>query len=196
MRVERLDHLVLTVTDVRATLNFYTRVCGMTHVESGRGRHALAFGDQKINLHVWGGDVEPKAALSTPGSADLCFVVDDEPDAIVSQLTELEIPVAVGPVKRAGAVGPVTSVYVRDPDGNLVELATYQPVSRPAVNGSARSDEEEDGDLAAEADDEDEVVDTGTGDRLNLIELSRSADRRPKTGRLVKHGGRRRSRVR
>jgi catechol 2,3-dioxygenase-like lactoylglutathione lyase family enzyme len=126
MRVERLDHLVLTVTDLAATLSFYTRVCGMSHIVFGdEERHALAFGNQKINLHIWGTEHEPKAALTTPGSADLCFVVDASPQEVVARLTELQVPIEAGPAARVGATGPITSVYVRDPDGNLVELASY-----------------------------------------------------------------------
>ncbi|HEY9388792.1 MAG TPA: VOC family protein [Mycobacteriales bacterium] len=124
MRVERLDHLVLTVTDLSATLNFYTRVCGMSHIVFGDERHALTFGDQKINLHLWGGEIEPRAALATPGSADLCLLVDSAPEQILAHLAELQVPVEQGPVGRTGATGPITSVYVRDPDGNLVELAS------------------------------------------------------------------------
>lgn len=123
MRVERLDHLVLTVTDLSATLSFYTRVCGMSHVVFDDERHALTFGEQKINLHLWGGEIEPRAALATPGSADLCLLVDSTPEQILAHLAELQVSVEHGPVGRTGATGPITSVYVRDPDGNLVELA-------------------------------------------------------------------------
>ena len=137
MRVKRLDHLVLTVTDLPATLNFYTGVCGMSHVVFGEGRHALTFGDQKINLHIWGSEFEPRAALATPGSADLCFLVDSTPAQVLAQLADLQVAVERGPVERTGATGPITSVYVRDPDGNLVELATpavTEPVTE-AVGG-------------------------------------------------------------
>lgn len=131
MRVERLDHLVLTVTDLAATLGFYTRVCGMSHIVFGdEERHALTFGDQKINLHVWGTEFEPKAALTTPGSADLCFVVDARPEEVVAHLADLQVPIEMGPVAREGATGPITSVYVRDPDNNLVELASYAPAGQ------------------------------------------------------------------
>jgi catechol 2,3-dioxygenase-like lactoylglutathione lyase family enzyme len=115
MRVASLDHLVLTVRDLDATLAFYGRL-GMRHVEFAPGRHALAFGSQKLNLHVAGHELEPKAAAPTPGSADLCFLVDE---LDVSGLDVIE-----GPVERTGATGTIRSVYVRDPDGNLVELST------------------------------------------------------------------------
>jgi catechol 2,3-dioxygenase-like lactoylglutathione lyase family enzyme len=115
MKIEALDHLVLTVRDLEATIAFYERL-GMQHVVFDDGRHALAFGTQRVNLHVAGREFEPKAAAPTPGSADVCFLVD-ELDA--SSLDVLE-----GPVERTGAAGRIRSVYVRDPDGNLVELST------------------------------------------------------------------------
>ena len=114
MTVRSLDHVVLTVRDLEATIAFYERL-GMRHVTFGDDRHALEFGDQRINLHVAGHEFEPKAAVPTPGSADLCFLVDD--------LDTGDIPVVIGPVERTGAVGRMRSVYVRDPDGNLIELA-------------------------------------------------------------------------
>ncbi len=114
MRIESLDHLVLTVRDLDATVAFY-ELLGMRHVEFDEGRHALAFGSQKLNLHVAGHEFEPKADVPTPGSADLCFLVDE---LDVEGLDVLE-----GPVERTGATGTIRSVYVRDPDGNLVELS-------------------------------------------------------------------------
>jgi catechol 2,3-dioxygenase-like lactoylglutathione lyase family enzyme len=115
VRIESLDHLVLTVRDLDATIAFYERL-GMRHVVFGDGRHALAFGSQKLNLHVAGHEFEPKAAAPTPGSADLCFLVD--------ALDAGGLHVIDGPVERAGATGRIRSVYLRDPDGNLVELST------------------------------------------------------------------------
>jgi catechol 2,3-dioxygenase-like lactoylglutathione lyase family enzyme len=115
VKVAALDHLVLTVRDLEATVAFYERL-GMRHVVFGQGRHALAFGSQKLNLHVAGREHEPKAAVPTPGSADLCFLVDE---LDVEWLTVVE-----GPVEREGATGRIRSVYVRDPDGNLIELST------------------------------------------------------------------------
>jgi catechol 2,3-dioxygenase-like lactoylglutathione lyase family enzyme len=114
MRIVSLDHLVLTVRDLGATIAFYERL-GMRHVVFDGHRHALAFGSQKLNLHVAGREFEPKAAVPTPGSADLCFLVDE---------LELDgLDVIEGPVERTGATGTIRSVYVRDPDGNLVELS-------------------------------------------------------------------------
>ena len=115
MQIVALDHLVLTVRDLDATIAYYERL-GMRHFEFDNGRHALAFGSQKINLHVAGREIDPKAARPTPGSADLCFLVDE--------LDPIGLEVIEGPVERAGATGPIRSIYVRDPDGNLVELST------------------------------------------------------------------------
>ncbi len=115
MRVTALDHLVLTVSNLDATVAFYERL-GMRHVVLGEGRHALAFGRQKINLHLAGSEFEPKAAAATPGSADLCFLVDE--------LETAGLEIVEGPVQRSGATGRIRSIYVRDPDGNLVELST------------------------------------------------------------------------
>ncbi|HEY3185192.1 MAG TPA: VOC family protein [Gaiellaceae bacterium] len=115
MKIQSLDHLVLTVRDLDATIAFYEGL-GMRHAVFDGDRHALAFGSAKLNLHVAGHEFEPKAAQPTPGSADLCFLVDE---LEVDGLDVLE-----GPVERTGATGTMLSVYVRDPDGNLVELST------------------------------------------------------------------------
>ncbi|MER5644522.1 VOC family protein [Streptosporangium sp. NPDC002524] len=125
MRVERLDHLVLTVADIEATVDFYVRVLGMTPVTFQGGRRALSFGQQKINLHRAGKEFEPKAERPTPGSADLCLVVGTPLDRVVAELAAAGVAVEEGPVGRTGALGPMVSVYVRDPDGNLVELSDY-----------------------------------------------------------------------
>jgi catechol 2,3-dioxygenase-like lactoylglutathione lyase family enzyme len=125
MKITRLDHLVLTVADLEATVDFYTRALGMTVRAFGGGRLALRFGEQKINLHEAGHEFEPKARVARPGSADLCFVVQQPLFEWQEHLAELGVPVIVGPSPRDGALGPMTSLYVRDPDGNLVELASY-----------------------------------------------------------------------
>lgn len=125
MRIVRLDHLVLTVADLEATIDFYTRVLGTTVRAFDGGRLALRFGEQKINLHEAGHEFEPKARVPKPGSADLCFVVEEPIAVWLDHLSALGVPLVEGPVPRAGALGPMTSVYVRDPDGNLVELASY-----------------------------------------------------------------------
>jgi catechol 2,3-dioxygenase-like lactoylglutathione lyase family enzyme len=125
VRVTRLDHLVLTVGDLEATVDFYTRVLGTTVRAFAGGRLALRFGDQKINLHEAGHEFEPRARVPAPGSADLCFVVEQPLADWLAHLADLGVPVVEGPVPREGALGPMTSVYFRDPDGNLLEIASY-----------------------------------------------------------------------
>jgi catechol 2,3-dioxygenase-like lactoylglutathione lyase family enzyme len=123
MHIERLDHLVLTVTDLARTVDFYTRVLGMQRVVFGKGRLALAFGAQKINLHQAGHEFEPKAQKPTPGSADLCFIVATPLAEVIEHLQRSHVVIVEGPVRRTGAQGAIMSVYVRDPDDNLIELA-------------------------------------------------------------------------
>lgn len=125
MQIEGLDHLVLTVADVGRTRDFYERVLGMEPVVFGEGRHALAFGSQKINLHEAGREFEPKAAVPTPGSADLCFLTNAPVAEVVEHLRANGVEILEGgPVRRTGATGPIKSVYFRDPDGNLIEVAS------------------------------------------------------------------------
>lgn len=123
MRIDHLDHLVLTVADIDATVAFYTRVLGMEAVEFGGGRRALAFGPSKINLHEAGREFEPKAERPAPGSADLCLITLDPIEQVRRELAEAGVAVEEGPVGRTGARGPLLSVYLRDPDGNLVEVS-------------------------------------------------------------------------
>lgn len=123
IRVERLDHLVLTVASIETSLGFYGGVLGMEIVTFGAGRKALRFGSAQINLHERGREFEPKAERVTPGSADLCFLVETPIEDVVADLEKNGIAVALGPVPREGAAGEIRSVYCRDPDGNLVELA-------------------------------------------------------------------------
>jgi catechol 2,3-dioxygenase-like lactoylglutathione lyase family enzyme len=125
MRIERLDHLVLTVRDVAATCDFYSTVLGMEVVTFGAGRKALAFGQQKFNLHEAGREFEPKADRPTPGSADLCLIADGALADVIGHLRDCGVPILEGPVQRTGALGPITSVYFRDPDQNLIEVSTY-----------------------------------------------------------------------
>jgi catechol 2,3-dioxygenase-like lactoylglutathione lyase family enzyme len=122
MRITSLDHLVLTVADLDATVAFYERL-GMACERFGDGRLALHFGRQKINLHLAGAEFEPHARRPEPGSADLCLLVDEPIAAVERALGDAGIEIEVGPVQREGAQGPLESVYVRDPDGNLVELS-------------------------------------------------------------------------
>ncbi len=125
MTIKGLDHLVLTVADIEATCDFYVRVLGMIRETFAGGRTALQFGSQKINLHQAGKEFEPKALKATPGSGDLCFVVDDV-RAMQERLDELGIVIVDRLIARTGAVGPILSVYCRDPDGNLIELSEYE----------------------------------------------------------------------
>ncbi|PAV47312.1 MAG: VOC family protein [Pseudomonas sp.] len=126
MRVERLDHLVLTVADIDASCAFYQRVLGMQVVTFGQGRKALAFGQQKINLHRHGAEFEPKALRPTPGSADLCLLVSTPLAEVMTHLQRCAVAIEEGPVPRTGATGALLSVYIRDPDRNLIELANLQ----------------------------------------------------------------------
>ncbi|MGZ8255526.1 MAG: VOC family protein [Burkholderiaceae bacterium] len=125
MRIERLDHLVLTVRDIAASCAFYEKVLGMEVVTFGGGRKALTFGQHKFNLHEAGREFEPKADNPTPGSADLCLVAQGELGAVIAHLKSCDVPILEGPVKRTGAIGPILSVYFRDPDMNLIEVSTY-----------------------------------------------------------------------
>ena len=125
MQISHLDHLVLTVADLDVTTDFYCRVLGMQAVTFGEGRKALAFGRQKINLHPAGREFEPKAERPQPGSADLCFIVSTPLDEVIEHLAQQGVAVIEGPVRRTGATGPICSVYLRDPDRNLIELSNY-----------------------------------------------------------------------
>lgn len=123
--INRLDHLVLTVADIEATCAFYTSVLGMEVVTFGEGRKALSFGAQKINLHQAGKEFEPKSQHPTPGSADLCFISDTPLDAVAVHLEACGVAIEEGIVPRTGATGPIQSIYIRDPDQNLIEISTY-----------------------------------------------------------------------
>ncbi|MFN3566294.1 MAG: VOC family protein [Burkholderiaceae bacterium] len=123
MKIDSLDHLVLTVKDVDATASFYSSVLGMDIVTFGGGRIALSFGVQKINLHQHGKEFEPKALRPTPGSADLCFITSVPLPEVVDHLSSCNVAVIEGPVRRTGATGPILSVYFRDPDMNLIEVS-------------------------------------------------------------------------
>lgn len=122
MHILALDHLVLTVADIEATVSFYESL-GMRRETFGEGRIALRFGEQKLNLHQQGAEVSPHATVAAPGSADLCFLIGDPIGEILDALGGEGIAVELGPVKRTGATSPIVSVYIRDPDGNLIELS-------------------------------------------------------------------------
>ncbi|HVX43763.1 MAG TPA: VOC family protein [Mycobacteriales bacterium] len=128
MRIDRLDHFVLTVADIEETVRFYRDVLGMRPETFGAGRIALRFGNSKINLHQRGREFEPKAERPEPGSADLCFIVDEPVADVLRELSEAGIAVEEGPVERTGATGTILSCYLRDPDGNLIELSNYRPI--------------------------------------------------------------------
>ncbi len=124
--IDRIDHVVMTCADLQVTAGWYQRVLGMEREEyGGKNRTALRFGAQKINLHEVGHEVSPHAMLAKPGTLDLCFVIAARAEDAVAQLHACGVEVEQGPVPRIGALGDMMSVYCRDPDGNLVELATY-----------------------------------------------------------------------
>lgn len=125
MKVRRIDHLVLTVANIDATVEFYRDLMGMQKIEFGEGRVALAFGQQKINLHQSGAEFEPKAGRVQPGSADLCFIIDDPVAEARAEIEARGIEVIDGPVERTGALGKIVSLYLRDPDDNLIEVSNY-----------------------------------------------------------------------
>ncbi|MDB5868952.1 MAG: Glyoxalase/bleomycin resistance protein/dioxygenase [Polaromonas sp.] len=126
--IGQLDHLVLTTTDEAACVDFYTRVLGM-QLETFVGgtppvaRKAFKFGAQKINLHVKGSEFEPKAHLPVPGSLDLCFLASVSLAQVIARLAQARWPVIEGPVLRTGATQKIRSIYVRDPDLNLIEIS-------------------------------------------------------------------------
>jgi catechol 2,3-dioxygenase-like lactoylglutathione lyase family enzyme len=125
VHVEGIDHLVLTVDDIDRTVAFYVGVLGMTDTTFRSDRRALTFGTSKINLHQRGREYEPKALHPTPGSADLCLIVTGPLSVVQAELTAAGVAIEEGPIERTGAQGPLLSLYVRDPDANLVELSTY-----------------------------------------------------------------------
>ena len=123
MHIDRLDHLVLTVSDIERSVAFYRDVLGMRPVTFGGGRTAVTFGRSKINFHEAGKEFEPKARRPVAGSADICLITDDRLEDVQAELDAHGVTVEEGPVERTGAVGTLRSVYVRDPDGNLVEIS-------------------------------------------------------------------------
>jgi catechol 2,3-dioxygenase-like lactoylglutathione lyase family enzyme len=130
-RVSGLDHLVLTVADIARTVRFYESALGMRAIAfttpAGEVRHSLRFGRSKINLHLHGAEFEPKSACPTPGSADLCFLTEAPLARWQERLGTLGVAIEEGPVPRTGAEGPITSLYIRDPDGNLIEISVPDP---------------------------------------------------------------------
>jgi len=125
MKVTKLDHIVLTVKDIRLTCDFYSKVLGMEVTTFGENRKALKFGDQKINLHQSGAEFEPKANQPVPGSADLCLITETPIQEVEAHLNMHAVAIVEGPVQRTGAEGKINSIYVRDPDLNLIEISNY-----------------------------------------------------------------------
>ncbi len=125
MKIDRIDHIVLTCASVEKTIEFYTKVLGMQAVTFAGGRRGLEFGRQKFNLHQQGAEFSPRAHLAKPGTIDLCLIASVPLPRVVEHLKTCGVPVEQGPVAKTGATGSITSVYIRDPDKNLVEISTY-----------------------------------------------------------------------
>ena len=125
MKIDRVDHLVLTVYDLERTCEFYSRVFGMEVVTFGDGRKALHFGHQKLNLHSVGNTLKPKAFNPTPGSGDFCLITKIPLKEVVQHIKDCGVEILEEPTRRTGAIGEITSIYVRDPDGNLIEVSNY-----------------------------------------------------------------------
>lgn len=123
--IDRIDHIVLTTRDKSACVRFYTEVLGMKMEAFAENRIAFKFGSQKINLHEWGKEFEPRAHVAAPGTLDLCFIASIPLDEVMRRLKAAGIRVIEGPVRKTGALGSMQSVYVRDPDLNLVEISVY-----------------------------------------------------------------------
>ena len=121
--IDHLDHIVLTTARTEQCIDFYTRVLGMKLERFGKGRMALKFGKQKINLHEKGKEFEPRATLAAPGTLDICFIAAVPLEDVIARLAACKLSIIEGPVMKTGAQGPIRSVYVRDPDGNLVEIS-------------------------------------------------------------------------
>jgi catechol 2,3-dioxygenase-like lactoylglutathione lyase family enzyme len=125
MQIEAIDHLVLTVRSIAVTCDFYSRMLGMEVVTFGESRKALSFGNQKLNLHEFGKEFEPKAATPTPGAMDLCLLTTTPIKDVILHLQSAGVDIIEGPVHRTGATGPLISVYFRDPDSNLIEVSNH-----------------------------------------------------------------------
>lgn len=123
--INRLDHIVLTTTQLDACLDFYQRVLKMQVIAFGEQRYALQFGQQKINIHQYGKEFEPKAHLPVPGALDLCFISDISLAEVQDHIQQQGVEIIEGPVKRTGAMGPILSIYLRDVDLNLIEISEY-----------------------------------------------------------------------
>ena len=129
MKINRFDHLVLTVKDIQTTIAFYSNILAMEPESFAQGRWALKFGGQKINLHQCGKEFEPKANQPTPGSADLCFITEVDLEEAMDHVNKAGVQILEGLVDRTGALGPIRSFYFRDPDQNLIEVSSYSQTS-------------------------------------------------------------------
>lgn len=125
MKISHLDHLVLTVADIEISCQFYQSALNFEVITFGGNRKALQFGSQKINLHQVGKEFEPKALRPTSGSADLCFIAETPLKDVIAHLHALNIEILEGPIERTGAIGKILSIYLRDPDQNLIEISNY-----------------------------------------------------------------------
>jgi catechol 2,3-dioxygenase-like lactoylglutathione lyase family enzyme len=123
--IDHIDHIVLTTRDLQGCIRFYTEVLGMKLERFSENRLALKFGSQKLNLHEWGKEFTPRAHVAAPGSLDLCFIAAIPLEKVIENLQKNGIPILEGPVAKTGAQGAIRSVYVRDPDLNLVEISVY-----------------------------------------------------------------------
>lgn len=125
MKIKNIDHIVLTVSDINSTVDFYQNVLGMETVSFAQGRTALTFGSQKLNLHQHGKEFEPRARSPLPGSIDLCFITETPLEEAMSQVRDKGVSIIEGPVDKTGALGRIKSFYFRDPDMNLIEVSNY-----------------------------------------------------------------------
>lgn len=125
MKIKSFDHLVLTVADIEITCQFYSNILGMEIIRFGDNRKALKFGHYKINLHQKGHEFEPKAKYPTPGSADICLISETDLQTVIKELKERNVTFT-GPLDKHGAVGGLESIYLRDPDSNLIEISNYK----------------------------------------------------------------------
>ena len=126
LQLSRIDHIVLTVREIQTTVQFYESVLGMHSETFGAVRVALKFGQQKINLHEYGKEFEPRAHKPLPGSEDLCFITDTSIPVAMDHVRKMQVDILEGPVSRTGAIGKIVSFYFRDPDLNLIEIASYE----------------------------------------------------------------------
>ena len=123
--IDHIDHVVLTTRDLPACTRFYCEILGMKKEQFGQNRIAFKFGTQKINTHEWGREFTPRAHVAAPGTLDLCFIASEPLENVIKRFNESKIEIIEGPVTKTGANGPIRSVYVRDPDLNLVEISVY-----------------------------------------------------------------------